>query len=74
LLKGVNVTAICPAAAVSGNEKCSLVEQRIAMEAAWASIQPCIVRPHFFSCFLVQRIKLACTGSNEEKVATDRGL
>lgn len=43
------------------------------MKAARAAVQPCIVRPLFFSCFLVQRIKLACTGSNEKKIATDRG-
>src|ERR1043166_4999593 len=43
LFKGINITAIRPAAAVSGNEKCSLVEQRIAMEAARATIHTCIV-------------------------------
>jgi hypothetical protein len=71
LLKGVNVPGVT--SAISGNEKCSFVEQRIAMEAARATIYARIVRPDFLTGPLVQRIQLARARSNEKKIATDRG-
>jgi hypothetical protein len=44
------------------------------MEAARAAVNPRVIRPDFFSCVLIQRIELACAGSDEEQLSTDRGL
>jgi len=44
------------------------------MEAARAAVKPRVIRPDFFSCVLIQRIELACAGSDEEQLSTDRGL